>query len=361
MNMHIPLRVLQEGEEAAVSSFSPAQDSAVLADNHGRRFSYLRLSITDVCNFRCNYCLPDGYQGTDRSGFLTLEEIRRIAAAFAAMGTRKIRITGGEPSLRKDLPDVIRTLKQTPGIETVALTSNGYRLTQQIRDWADAGLDQLNVSIDSLDPQQFKAITGHDKLQEILDGIQLARELGIRHIKVNAVLLKAWNMNSFQHFFDWLRTTPVTLRFIELMETGDNGEFFAANHVSGDSVKQTLLSRGWTEKPRGPHDGPAQEFSHPDFAGDIGLTNKRLFAITGSHCINHVFRAEHGGITALPCAQENAAGALNRDFLDHGLSELAELAAFHLPATSAGNFGEFTPALLGKAGILKKHLVRRLG
>tara|TARA_B100001109_G_scaffold255328_1_gene257770 strand:- start:5163 stop:6218 length:1056 start_codon:yes stop_codon:yes gene_type:complete len=271
MNMHIPLRVLQEGEEAAVSSFSPAQDSAVLADNHGRRFSYLRLSITDVCNFRCNYCLPDGYQGTDRSGFLTLEEIRRIAAAFAAMGTRKIRITGGEPSLRKDLPDVIRTLKQTPGIETVALTSNGYRLTQQIRDWADAGLDQLNVSIDSLDPQQFKAITGHDKLQEILDGIQLARELGIRHIKVNAVLLKAWNMNSFQHFFDWLRTTPVTLRFIELMETGDNGEFFAANHVSGDSVKQTLLSRGWTEKPRGPHDGPAQEFSHPDFAGDIGL------------------------------------------------------------------------------------------
>jgi len=93
----------------------------------------------------------------------------------------------------------------------------------------------------------------------------------------------------------------------------------------------------------------------------IGLTNKRLFAITGSHCINHVFRAEHGGITALPCAQENAAGALNRDFLHHGLSKLAEFAAFHLPAAGAGNFGEFTPALLGKAGILKKHLVRRLG
>ena len=271
MNMHIPLRVLQEGEDAAVSSFSPTQNSAVLADNHGRRFSYLRLSITDVCNFRCNYCLPDGYQGTDRSGFLTLEEIRRIAAAFAAMGTRKIRITGGEPSLRKDLPDVIRVLKQTHGIDTVALTTNGYRLTQQIRDWAEAGLDQLNVSIDSLDPQQFKAITGHDKLQEILSGIEMARELGIGNIKVNAVLLKAWNMNGFQHFLDWLKTTPVTLRFIELMETGDNGEFFAANHVSGDSVKQTLLSRGWTEKPRGPHDGPAQEFSHPDFSGDIGL------------------------------------------------------------------------------------------
>jgi len=271
MNMHIPLRVLQDGEEDQ-RTFSPAQkNDSVLTDDHGRRFTYLRLSVTDVCNFRCNYCLPDGYQGGDRQGFLSLEEIRRIAGAFAAMGTRKIRITGGEPSLRKDLPQIIRTLKQTPGIETVALTSNGYRLTQQIRDWAEAGLDQLNVSIDSLDPQQFAAITGHDKLQDILRGIEMARELGLKQIKVNAVLLKSWNMNGFQRFFDWLKDTPVTLRFIELMQTGDNTEFFNANHVSGEAVKQDLLAAGWQQKARAPHDGPAQEFTHPDYAGSIGL------------------------------------------------------------------------------------------
>ena len=112
-------------------------------DTHGRRFSYLRLSITDVCNFRCDYCLPDGYQCSDKTEPLSLEEIRQLAKTFAAHGTRKIRITGGEPVLRKDLPQIIAALKQTPGIETVALTTNGYKINQHIDSWQAAGLDQL--------------------------------------------------------------------------------------------------------------------------------------------------------------------------------------------------------------------------
>lgn len=271
MQSRIPLRALPTtaGQQDAQPLMTPV--SGPLEDRFGRRFSYLRLSVTDVCNFRCNYCLPDGYQCSTTPEPLTLAEIGRIARAFAAMGTRKIRITGGEPSLRKDLPQIIRVLKQTPGIDTVALTTNGYRLTHQIGDWADAGLDQLNVSIDSLDPQQFRAITGHDKLQEILTGIQLARDAGIRCIKVNAVLLQDWNMSAFPQFLAWLKHEDVTLRFIELMQTGDNQDFFAANHVSGALVREQLLRSGWQLQARGRHAGPAEEFAHPGYRGRIGL------------------------------------------------------------------------------------------
>lgn len=260
MTVQIPLRVVHGNEQPGL-----------LQDSHGRRFSYLRLSVTDVCNFRCNYCLPNGYSCEDKQQPLSLDEIAIIARSFAASGTKKIRITGGEPSLRKDLPDIIRLLKQIHGIETVALTTNGYRLTRHIADWAEAGLDQLNVSIDSLAPKQFQAITGHNKLQEILSGIEQARQLGINTIKVNAVLLKGWNLNEMPRFLDWLKETPVTLRFIELMETGDNPSFFEENHVSGDVIRQQLIADGWRAKEKGLHAGPAQEFSHPEYRGDIGL------------------------------------------------------------------------------------------
>ncbi|WP_420588690.1 GTP 3',8-cyclase MoaA [Bacterioplanoides sp.] len=240
-------------------------------DTHGRRFSYLRLSITDVCNFRCNYCLPDGYQCSDKTEPLSLEEIRQLAKTFAAHGTRKIRITGGEPVLRKDLPQIIAALKQTPGIETVALTTNGYKINQHIDSWKAAGLDQLNVSIDSLDPKVFQTITGHDRLQEILRGIDRAFELGFKDVKVNAVLLKSHNANELDSFLDWIKFTPVTLRFIELMETGQNPDYFAKNHLSGEQIKQQLLANGWQHKIRNKDAGPAQEFDHPDYQGSIGL------------------------------------------------------------------------------------------
>lgn len=246
-------------------------DKQPLQDQHGRRFSYLRLSITDVCNFRCNYCLPDGYQCSDKTEPLTLEEIRQLAKTFAAHGIRKIRITGGEPALRKDLPDIIATLKQTPGIETVALTTNGYKINDHIEQWKTAGLDQLNVSIDSLDPKVFQTITGHNRLQELLQGVDRAFELGFDSVKVNAVLLKSYNAAELNEFLAWIKTTPVTLRFIELMETGQNPEYFAANHVSGESIKQQLLADGWQQKIRNRDAGPAQEFFHPDYQGNIGL------------------------------------------------------------------------------------------
>lgn len=243
----------------------------MLTDTFGRRFYYLRLSITDVCNFRCQYCLPDGYQCDHDRQFLTLPEIRNVAQTFASLGTEKIRITGGEPSLRKDLPEVIKTCKQTPGIKQVAITTNGYKLPEMLPQWIDAGLDALNVSIDSLDAKQFNLITGHDKLDTILKGIDLAVAHPNLKVKVNTVLMRNFNYQSLEQFLSWVKGMPISLRFIELMQTGDNTTFFDEQHVQGEEIKQYLLANGWSEQIREKTAGPAQEFYHPDYQGTIGL------------------------------------------------------------------------------------------
>ncbi|TPH17831.1 GTP 3',8-cyclase MoaA [Litorilituus lipolyticus] len=243
----------------------------MLTDNYGRRFSYLRLSITDVCNFRCNYCLPDGYECNQPRDFLSLDEIKRITHGFAQLGTEKIRITGGEPALRKDLPEIISICKNTQGIKKVALTSNGFKLPEHLPQWLDAGIDAINISIDSLDPRQFLAITGHDKLATILKGIDMALADGSTDIKVNTVLMRQYSGKDIQSYLDWLKDTPVTLRFIELMQTGDNQEFFNAQHVQGSRIKQNLILDGWLPVIQNKSAGPAQEFYHPDYQGKIGL------------------------------------------------------------------------------------------
>lgn len=242
----------------------------MLQDSYGRKFHYLRLSITDVCNFSCNYCLPDGYQcDTDRN-FLTLPEIKTVAKAFAGLGTSKIRITGGEPSLRKDLPDIISSIKAIDGIEKVVITTNGYRFPNVIDSWKNAGIDGINVSVDSLDPKVFAAITGADKLKTILQGIERASELGIP-VKVNSVLMNGVTDTALTGFKRWLKSTNVTLRFIELMETGQSHAFFKKHHLSGEPIKQKLLEDGWVRVIRDKSAGPAQEFQHSEYKGRIGL------------------------------------------------------------------------------------------
>lgn len=243
----------------------------MLTDNFGRKFYYLRLSITDVCNFRCNYCLPDGYQCDHDRDFLSAQEIQRITKAFAELGTEKIRITGGEPSLRKDLPDIIHAVKQTEGIKKVALTTNGYKLPEHLPTWLDAGLDSVNISIDSFDPRQFHAITGHNKLEHILKGIDYGLIDGRATIKINTVLLRQYNAKELNDFLNFVKNKPISLRFIELMETGDNKAFFNNQHVAGDSIKKHLLANGWLPTLRDKTAGPAQEFFHPDYQGKIGL------------------------------------------------------------------------------------------
>jgi GTP 3',8-cyclase len=242
-----------------------------LEDGFSRRFYYLRLSVTDVCNFRCTYCLPDGYRPDGRKSFLSVDEIRRVVSGFAAMGTRKVRLTGGEPSLRRDFTEIIETVAATPGIDKIAMTTNGYRLKERAAEWRAAGLTALNVSVDSLDPRQFHQITGENKLAEVMDGIEAALHAGFPSVKVNAVLLRGLNDGQLAEFLAWIRDKPIELRFIELMQTGEMDSLFRDRHVSGEQIKTHLLEQGWLQQLRGLDDGPAQVFQHSGSRGSIGL------------------------------------------------------------------------------------------
>jgi len=242
-----------------------------LQDRFARRFTYLRLSLTESCNFRCDYCLPDGPDCSSRKYEITLPEVRRLVTAFAKLGTTKIRLTGGEPCLRKDLTEIIATCKSVPGIEKVAITTNGYRMKRDLPAWRDAGLDAINVSIDSLDPSTFHLVTGQNKLPEIIEGIDQAVDMDFATVKVNTVLLKQYNGGELPEFLKFIKDRNVALRFIELMRTTDNADYYQRHHVSGQEIKQQLQSEGWSLTSRESNSGPAQEFTHPDYKGKMGL------------------------------------------------------------------------------------------
>ena len=167
----------------------------ILKDSFGRKFPYIRLSITDVCNFKCGYCLPNGYQKdkSDNRKFLSSEEIEKLAKGLSELGVSKIRLTGGEPTVRKDFFNIVKILKNKSGIKKTVITTNGYRLDQIAEKLADSGIDGINISIDSLNRDTFKTITGHDRLPEILKGIEKLQKLNFKNIKINAVLLNGIN------------------------------------------------------------------------------------------------------------------------------------------------------------------------
>lgn len=242
-----------------------------LQDLQGRRFPYLRLSVTDLCNFRCNYCLPNGCLDHNHNEALTLDEIRRLVTAFAALGVEKIRLTGGEPTLRQDFTDIVRTIRKVSGIRKVAMTTNGYKMDQRVTGWLDAGIDAINLSVDSLDPRVFELITGHNRLREILAGIEKAFEHGLPSIKVNAVAMKGINDDELDAFLAWIKQHPVSIRFIELMQTGGSQAFFNKHHLPGRKIREQLLNKGWVRMARSRDAGPAQEYCHSDYQGSVGL------------------------------------------------------------------------------------------
>ncbi len=242
-----------------------------LKDSFGRNFPYLRLSITDVCNFRCSYCLPDGYRCHGKPAFLDKDEIRRLVDAFAELGVHKIRLTGGEPTVRKDFTEIAHRISNHPAIAQTAFTTNGYRLREYAKEWRDAGLTHINISVDSLDAKRFHTITGHDRLTEILEGVDAAIDAGFKKVKINVVLLKGVNDGELADYLAWAKESPISIRFIELMQTGDNLDYFKKYHLSVDVITQQLMQAGWVTKPRALEAGPAVEYVHADYDGSIGL------------------------------------------------------------------------------------------
>lgn len=250
------------------------QAMPILTDSFYRKLTYLRLSITDFCNFRCDYCLPNGYTangGKRPDNELTLSEIQTLIHAFAKLGTTKVRLTGGEPSIRHDLPKIIELAKTTQGIKTVALSSNGYRLAKHLKNWQTAGLDKLNISIDSFDPIIFKQITGFDMLPTLLKDIDTLLETTDINLKLNGILMADTAFDNLQSALNFIKHRPVTYRFIEFMQTSDNRNLFFAQHSSSRQIKDFLLQHGWQAQLRTNDAGPAIEYTHVDYVGKIGL------------------------------------------------------------------------------------------
>ena len=189
-----------------------------LTDDYGRQVSYLRVSVTDRCNLRCQYCMPEtGIKKVSHEEVLSFEGIEAIVRAGAALGVTKVRLTGGEPLVRKGIVALVARLKQIPGIEEITMTTNGVLLAQYAADLKNAGLDRINVSLDTLDANKFRTMTRGGSLEAVLSGIEAAKAVGLLPLKINTVLMKGFNDNEVWQFVEWTRREAVEVRFIELM------------------------------------------------------------------------------------------------------------------------------------------------
>ncbi|NYY79821.1 hypothetical protein DMH17_09720 [Raoultella planticola] len=169
-----------------------------------------------MCNFRCTYCLPDGYKpgAVTNKGFLSVDEIRRVTRAFSALGTEEGAADRRRTPLRRDFADIIAAVRENSAIRQIAVTTNGYRLARDVSQWRDAGLTAINVSVDSLDARQFHAITGQDKFHRVMDGIDAAFAAGFEKVKVNTVLMRDVNHHQLDTFLAWIQPRRIQLRFI---------------------------------------------------------------------------------------------------------------------------------------------------
>jgi len=245
-----------------------------MSDNFGRSFPYIRLSITDVCNFKCGYCLPNGYfKAENKPGFLNLDEISNLVAAFTELGVSKIRITGGEPTVRKDFFEVLRNIKSEHKINNLVITTNGYKLNEIAEELIATGINGINISIDSLDRNKFKEITGKDRLPQILEGINILQNKGFKNIKVNAVLLKNVNdsLEEFQNWERFINNNEIDFRYIELMQTGDNLEYFKKYHISASNFRKYIESTDWKEISQIRDAGPSINYVHSKLKGKFGI------------------------------------------------------------------------------------------
>ncbi len=244
-----------------------------MIDPFGRAIRYVRISVTDRCNLRCSYCMPDGYLGGERpEDVLSYEEIGTIAEALAGLGVRKFRLTGGEPLVRRDLPVLVRRLASLPGVEDVALSTNAVLLRAHAADLAAAGLKRVNISLDTLDPATFKKISVNASLAQVLDGIAAAEEAGLTPIKLNMVVMKGVNDHEIEDMARLTFDKPWTIRFIEVMPMRQNPGKQTTQYVSTDTIRERLAAIApWTPIERGPLGGPAAEFRYDGARGAVGF------------------------------------------------------------------------------------------
>ena len=290
-------------------------------DSARREIHYLRLSVTDLCNLRCRYCMPDGVEKLEREAVLTYEEFLRLAALFAQCGIDTVRVTGGEPLVRKNVAQLVAGLKAIPGIRKVTMTTNGILLEQQLPALLAAGLDSVNISLDTLRPEVFRQITAQDEFAAVQAGLQAALESGIP-VKLNCVPQAGVNEGELEDLAALAENRPLQVRFIEMMPIGYGA---AMPCISGPELRQRFAHR-WPElQPLAEADygdGPAEYYTVPGWQGSIGF----IAAVHGKFCAscNRVRLTSQGFLR--PCLASEA-GCDLRALLRSGADDTQLLAA----------------------------------
>ena len=238
-----------------------------MKDRYGRTIKYLRLSVTDLCNCRCVYCMGEnGVPRLPHSAILSFEEIEEIVRAAVSLGVTKVRLTGGEPLVRRGIDELVRRLRGIEGVEELAMTTNGARLAEYAARLKSAGLDRLNVSLDTLDPEKFRRITRIGELRDTLDGLDAARRAGFERIKLNTVLMGGVNDEEIAEIAALAKDGAFDVRFIELMPIGECTDWDRRRFLPAERVLE-YLPKG----ERVPSDGVAELWRPAGFRGTVGL------------------------------------------------------------------------------------------
>ncbi len=228
-----------------------------LTDSFGRKIEYLRLSVTDRCDLRCFYCIPKGFKDfTEPEDRISLDDYVRLVRLFSELGVSKVRLTGGEPLVRADLPEMVQKIGALPMIDDLSLSTNATRLADHAKAMKEAGVSRINVSLDTLNPDVFREITQGD-LEPVLRGLQAAKEAGFRPIKINMVVMRDLNLHEVGDMVDYCLENGFTLRFIETMPVGEAGQQAKDRYVSLDEIKELLYQRFEMEPAKMKGAGPA--------------------------------------------------------------------------------------------------------
>jgi len=285
-----------------------------LYDIIGRHIHYLRVAVTDRCNFRCQYCMPsDGVKWMEHDDILRYEEILRIIKAFVSLGVDKVRITGGEPLIRKGLIPFLRKVTTIPGIKELVVTTNGSMLEEYATLLKEIGVKRVNVSLDTLDPERFKQITGQDALYQVLAGIKKAQEIGLTPIKINMVVMKNFNSDELADFANLIMDNPYQVRFIEYMPFCSEKKYL----FTASEMKQQLLAAGFNKLiPEISDYSPAQIYRFPQSQGSIGF----ITPVSQHFCssCNRIRLTPDGNLK--PCLLSNQEYSL-REALRSGISD----------------------------------------
>jgi cyclic pyranopterin phosphate synthase len=253
----------------------PMDGGKPLHDGHGRRITDLRVSVTDRCNFRCQYCMPaEGMPWLEREEILSFEEIERLVSLMTRLGIEDVRLTGGEPLARRDFPLLASMLARVPGIRDLSLTTNGYLLERDAGALAAAGIGRVNVSIDSLQRDRFFQITRRDALPQVLRGLRaIAEERSVRRVKVNALGIRGFTEEEILPFCELARSSDIQVRFIEFMPLDADHAWSRDRVLTGDEIRRVIETRHeLVEVPREPS-ATARVFGFSDGRGEIGFVN----------------------------------------------------------------------------------------